>query len=92
VTGGEQVSASLLEEFRALRMSQQLRLFNAYGLSEVSIVSNIFEIPYEKPSLERILVGYTGHNHFIYVVNEEFQLVPIGHHGEILVGGAGIAK
>ena len=92
ITGGEQVTNALLREFRALG-KPDLRLFNAYGPTEVTCSSNKMELIYAKDSIvsERIPAGYTSPNYSVYIVDEKMKPVPVGVPGEILVGGIGVA-
>lgn len=93
ISGGEQVTSVLLQGFRALELPG-LRLFNAYGPTEVTCSSNKMELPYAAPdfSHERIPAGSTSPNCFVYIVDKSLKPVPIGVRGEILVGGAGVAS
>lgn len=93
ISGGEQVTGILLQGFRALEIPG-LRLFNAYGPTEVTCSSNKMELPYATPNFshERIPAGITSPNCFVYIVDKSLKPVPIGVRGEILVGGAGVAS
>nr|APX44007.1 polyketide synthase [Pestalotiopsis microspora] len=71
-----------------------LRLNNAYGPSETSIVISKTDI---EPSHAinhgrriRNPVGYTGKNRSIYIVDSELRLLPVGFSGEVVVGGCGV--
>lgn len=93
ISGGEQVTSVLLRGFRALGVPG-LRLFNAYGPTEVTCSSNKMELPYAAidSSHERMPAGKTSPNCFVYIVDKGLKPVPIGVRGEILVGGAGVAS
>lgn len=79
--------------FRALEVPG-LRLFNAYGTTEVTCSSSKMELPYAAidSSHERMPAGKASPNCFVYIVDKGLKPVPIGVRGEILVGGAGVAS
>ena len=92
--GGEALTSIVTQEFAALGLAQ-LRFFNSYGPTEISISSHKIEIPYlEKKTIEnmgRIPCGYSLPNYYTYVVDEQLRPVPIGMPGEICLGGAGVS-
>ena len=83
ILGGEICPAKLVERFGAGR-----RMFNTYGPTEATVVSTISEchagetVPIGKP-----LAGYT-----VAVVDEHLLPVKTGEIGELLIGGAGVAR
>ncbi len=92
--GGEPLTSIVTQEFADLGLAQ-LRFFNSYGPTEISISSHKLEVPYhDKKTVEnmsRIPCGYSLPNYYTYVVNEELRPVPIGMPGEICLGGAGVS-
>lgn len=92
--GGESLTSIVTQEFADLGLPQ-LRFFNSYGPTEISISSHKMEIPYrEKETIEnmgRIPCGYSLPNYYTYVVDEQLQPVPVGMPGEICLGGAGVS-
>lgn len=92
VSGGEQVTEALREAFRT-QNKRELRLFNAYGPTEITCSSNKLELFYADVdySGSRIPAGFTTPNYSVYIVDENLNAVPRGVPGEILVGGAGVA-
>ncbi|KAK1712140.1 hypothetical protein BDP67DRAFT_619432 [Colletotrichum lupini] len=99
VAGGEPIKVSLLERFRALD-NKHLRLFNAYGPTEVTCSATRMELDYLNPksSLYADMVVSAGRpapNSFVYLVDEKtasLQAVPAGVSGEIVVAGAGVVQ
>ncbi|KAK9778927.1 putative Beta-ketoacyl synthase domain-containing protein [Seiridium cardinale] len=100
VAGGEPIKASLLERFRALD-NKRLRLFNAYGPTEVTCSATRMELDYLNPksSLHTdkvVSAGRPAPNSFVYLVDEKkttsLQAVPVGVSGEIVVAGAGVVQ
>ena len=92
LSGGEQVTESLMQGFRILG-KLDLRLFNGYGPTETTCCSSKMELFYadSETTQERIPAGYTSPNESIYIVDENLQLVPPGFPGEIVIGGVGVA-
>lgn len=95
VAGGEQVPRQLLGAFRDLDKSG-LKLFNAYGPSEISICSNAAELYYRQAQTgsdaeSMVPVGRALPNYSVYVVDSFDHPLPIGVSGEIVVGGPGVA-
>lgn len=92
--GGESLTTIVTQEFAKLDLPN-LRFYNSYGPTEISISSTKMEIPYrEKQELEnmgRIPCGYSLPNYDTYIVDEQLRPVPIGSPGEICIGGAGVS-
>lgn len=95
VSGGEQVTDTLMKAFESLARNQ-LRFWNIYGPTEVTISSNKIELSYTDLCLNEdqgpIPVGYTTPNCSVYIVDESLKPVPIGMPGEVVIGGAGVAS
>jgi amino acid adenylation domain-containing protein len=62
------------------------RLFNAYGLTETTIWSTIAQIK------DSISIGSAIANTQLYVLDSNYQPVPIKIPGELYIGGVGIAR
>ncbi|KAJ4287123.1 hypothetical protein N0V88_007745 [Collariella sp. IMI 366227] len=92
--GGEPLTSIVTQEFANLNLPQ-LRFFNSYGPTEVSISSHKMDIPYrEKQKIKnmgRIPCGYSLPNYHTYIVDEQLRPVPLGMPGEICIGGAGVS-
>lgn len=92
--GGETLTTTVTNEFAKLDLPN-LRFYNSYGPTEISISSTKMEIAYrEKQELEsmgRIPCGYSLPNYDTYIVDQELRPVPIGAPGEICLGGAGVS-
>ncbi|KAJ5188310.1 Acyl transferase/acyl hydrolase/lysophospholipase [Penicillium cf. griseofulvum] len=93
--GGEQLTTLVTQEFASLDLPQ-LRFFNSYGPTEISISSHKMEIPYRETEkltdMGRIPCGFSLPNYFTYVVDEQLRPVPVGMPGEICLGGAGVSR
>ncbi|KAI4086619.1 MAG: hypothetical protein LQ344_007395 [Seirophora lacunosa] len=91
--GGEPLSSTITQEFADLDLPQ-LRVFNSYGPTEISISSTKMEVEYrDKKKMEegRIPCGYSLPNYATYVVDEQLKPLPAGMPGEICLGGAGVS-
>ena len=65
------------------------RLFNMYGPTETTIWSSVKRI---EVATGAVPIGPPIANTEFYIVDEEFELVPIGVPGELLIGGDGLAR
>ncbi|KAJ5624593.1 hypothetical protein N7510_000902 [Penicillium lagena] len=91
--GGDRMTDTLRKEFRSLCLPQ-LRLFNSYGPTEISMSAVKIETPYKDNSVltnDQIPIGRPMPNYGIYVVNNNMDLVAPGIPGQILVGGPGVS-
>jgi amino acid adenylation domain-containing protein len=83
VSAGEACPADL-----AARWSRSVpRFLNAYGPTEVTVCATIAEFRGGRPTIGRPMGDAR-----VYVVDKQLRPVPIGVSGELLVGGAGVAK
>jgi amino acid adenylation domain-containing protein len=81
--GGEVLSRDLAKELLA-----RSTVWNLYGPTETTIWSTLNEVePGERP----VFIGRPIANTQIYILDSHLQPVPIGVHGEIYVGGDGLA-
>ncbi len=86
-TSGEALPYSVLE-----RVSQklQVKLHNLYGPTEAAIDVSYWEA--EKREDKKTLIGKPIANTQLYIVSDRMNLLPVGAPGELLIGGAGLAK
>jgi amino acid adenylation domain-containing protein/thioester reductase-like protein len=87
ITGGEMADPADCQA--AMRAASGARLLNAYGLTETTITSALFEVgafPLTVPA-GRAIGGAR-----IMVLDEKLRPVPAGAAGEIYVGGCGVAR
>ncbi|KAL1976856.1 hypothetical protein VTN31DRAFT_3138 [Thermomyces dupontii] len=92
--GGEALPAHLIRSFHALQRPG-LRLINRYGPTEITISSNCLSIDTWNPaviSLSRVSVGPSLPNYVTYIMDSNGRPLPIGHVGEIVIGGAGVSQ
>ena len=68
-------------------------LWNMYGPTETTVWSTVEKVEVdENDKTGYINLGKPIDNTFIYVLNSEYQPVPIGYPGELFIGGDGLAK
>ena len=82
--GGEPMPLSLAKQLSAMSGS----LWNMYGPTETTIWSSVRRI---HSAEEEVLIGGPILNTQFYVVDSNFQPVPIGVPGELVIGGDGLA-
>ena len=85
MSGGEAFRPLLWEKLRGL--SPSMRVFNAYGPTEVSIVTSVQEVFGPNASLGLPVKGLS-----VRVLGRRGQLLPAGCPGELCVGGVGLAR
>ncbi|MFJ7902163.1 amino acid adenylation domain-containing protein [Streptomyces sp. NPDC096198] len=84
---GEALKRELVQRWFAIQ--PEIRLLNAYGLTETSDDTN-HEIMDRTP--ERILLGRAVNNVRVYVVDEQLSLVPLGAPGLIAFSGVCVGR
>lgn len=85
LSGGEPLSVELARRLTASGAS----LWNLYGPTETTVWSTAWRVP---PDVKRIRVGKPIANTQLYVVDSQGAPTPIGVPGEVLLGGAGVAR
>ena len=87
--GGEPLTPELCAEFQ--QRLPHAALHNLYGPTETTIDSTAWDCPRDVvPPV--IPIGRPIHNVRAYIVNPRLQLAPTGVTGELLIGGAGLAR
>ncbi|APO47826.1 hypothetical protein BS614_29930 [Paenibacillus xylanexedens] len=87
VTGGSAVSAEFVQQWKA-----KVHYFNAYGPTEASIVTTLWDADERQPERRVIPIGRPLANHQIFILDAHLQLVPPGVDGELCVAGVGLAR
>jgi amino acid adenylation domain-containing protein len=88
VCSGEALPPDLASKFAAAL--PQTILINLYGSSEVAADVTCYEVA--SALTNNVPIGRPIANTQIYLLDEEFQPVPVGIPGEIFVGGDGLAR
>ena len=84
--GGEAFPAALARQLTRLVKGE---IINMYGPTETTIWSSTYRISSE---LARISVGHPIANTEMYILDQNLLPVPIGVIGELMIGGAGVAR
>jgi amino acid adenylation domain-containing protein len=68
-------------------------LWNMYGPTETTVWSTVEKVEIdENDKTGYVNLGKPIDNTFIYILNTEFQPVPVGYPGELFIGGDGLAR
>ncbi|MEQ9404971.1 MAG: amino acid adenylation domain-containing protein [Cyclobacteriaceae bacterium] len=91
IVGGEELSKNLATEIYE-KAKGNLQIYNEYGPTESTIGSVVYKFcPDPNHDRKNILIGKPIHNTQVYVLDQMLRLSPIGVHGEICIGGTGLA-
>ncbi len=86
ITAGEAVSNELVSKW-----SKGRKFFNAYGPTETTVCASMF-LCNEKSYPKGPPIGKPISNFRLYIIDENFNLVPEGVPGELCIGGIGLAR
>ncbi|HVR96505.1 MAG TPA: amino acid adenylation domain-containing protein, partial [Thermoanaerobaculia bacterium] len=88
MSGGEPLTLDLMRRFQA--RVPEAGMFNRYGPTEASVSVTIWEC--ELDPARSAPLGRPISNLRLYVMDRELRLQPLGVPGELLLGGAGLAR
>lgn len=94
VIGGERALPEQVQRWRRC-VSEEVRLVNTYGLTEVTAVATMCDLAGGAAAGEgarNVPIGKPLPNVRTYILDQEMQPVPIGVTGELYIGGAGVAR
>jgi amino acid adenylation domain-containing protein len=93
LVGGETPRTDRLAQWQAF-VGPRVRFLHAYGVTEATISSTIFELPHgiSLSDLARLPIGTPIANSRAYVLDAQQQPVPAGAIGQLYVAGAGLAR
>jgi amino acid adenylation domain-containing protein len=94
ITGGESLPVERLAQLKSLGQPA-LRFINAYGPTEATITTTLYEASTEAAELAQwssVPIGRPITHAQVYLLGRGLQLVPIGAEGELHIGGAGLAR
>jgi amino acid adenylation domain-containing protein len=89
VVGGEQLEAGHVAAFRA--HAPRVAIWNEYGPTEATVGCCIHRVDDASPTTGAIPIGRPAPGARLYVVDDRLQPVPVGVHGELLIGGPQVA-
>ncbi|KAE9192996.1 Tyrocidine synthase 2, partial [Phytophthora fragariae] len=101
VLAGKAFPIELARQFYRKHQESTTCLVNEYGPTEASITSTAFRLPRELAlqgtsspieGLQSVPIGKPIDNHPVVVLDAQRRLVPVNVHGELYIGGAGVAR
>ena len=91
-TIGEALSPETVNKFNnSIYKTNKTRLINTYGPTETTVEVSYFECTSENP-VDVVPIGKPMDNLAFYIVDEQFNIQPIGVSGELLIAGDGMAR
>ncbi|UIZ25735.1 hypothetical protein KXD40_006075 [Peronospora effusa] len=101
VLAGEVFPIELARQFYRKFKESTTCLVNEYGPTEASITTTAFQLPRELAlhknagilrGLQSVPIGKPIDDHPVIVLDTQRRLVPVNVHGELYIGGAGVAQ
>ncbi|MBB4634032.1 non-ribosomal peptide synthetase/type I polyketide synthase [Longimicrobium terrae] len=92
VLGGEASSLPWVDEI--VRAAPECAVFNHYGPTETTVGALTFRVTPDRPDTQSrtLVLGRPLPNYQVMVVDTGLRPVPVGVPGELLIGGAGVAR
>ena len=91
VIGGEALSQTILDQWFRLK-PLDIRLLNTYGPTETTIAVTACELNnYSEFSQCHKIIGKSFANALLFVLDDNYRLLPIGACGELYIGGVGVS-
>jgi natural product biosynthesis luciferase-like monooxygenase protein len=84
--GGEAFPVALARQLKEITTAD---ILNMYGPTETTIWSTTYLLP---ERVESVPVGRPIANTLVYILDQHLSLVPLGIAGELVIGGAGVAR
>jgi amino acid adenylation domain-containing protein len=91
ILGGEQAHAARLDAWRE-RVGDRIRLLNTYGPTEATIVTTRRDLAGPRDFPGEVPIGRPVAGARIHVVSRDLEPLPPGLDGELVIGGAGVAR
>ncbi|MFI6934715.1 amino acid adenylation domain-containing protein [Streptomyces sp. NPDC050287] len=89
VLGGEQLPGAYVREWA--RRAPGTRMVNEYGPTETVVGSVAHTVAGDRPGAT-VPIGTPIANTQVHVVDDELRPLPVGVRGELVIGGAGVAR
>ena len=92
LVGGDKVSLSTVRAILENQNTSPRHLINCYGPTENTTFTTTYKIIVDKLIYNSVPIGRPISNSVAYVLDENYNPLPIGVVGELYVGGIGIAR
>ncbi|WP_378186683.1 amino acid adenylation domain-containing protein [Aquimarina sp. W85] len=89
VFGGDTLPVVYIEAIK--KQNSEVEIINHYGPTETTIGKLLINVD-RNTDYQTIPIGKLFSQTSVYVVNQQFNLCPVGVSGELLIGGKGVAK
>lgn len=90
LAGGEALSAVHVQ--KALQQLTSLVLINGYGPTEATTFTCCYAVPREMDHQTNVPIGRPIGQTQIYLLDDQWRMVPVGAIGELHIGGEGLAR
>ncbi|MCF6442984.1 amino acid adenylation domain-containing protein, partial [Pseudoalteromonas luteoviolacea] len=90
IFGGEALQFETLQSWFEHPVSQQTRLVNMYGITEITVHATAYEVTGKE--CQGSIIGRPLNDLSMYVLDDNQQLLPHGVVGELHIGGPGLAR
>ncbi|NTS77173.1 non-ribosomal peptide synthase/polyketide synthase [Catenovulum sp. SM1970] len=91
IIGGEAFPKTVLHHWQASQAHQKIKLFNAYGPTEATVTSHIYQFDVEKTLQTNTLGSHIGDG-FSLVLDKNQNIQPVGAVGELYITGSRLAR
>jgi len=91
IVGGEDLKVSLAKEIYN-SFGENIEIYNEYGPTETAVGCMIYKYNEEKDGGISVPIGYPADNVQVYILDNDFNVAPVGIVGELYVGGDGVAR
>ena len=93
IFGGDKLDFGKLKPWITLEGSEHVRLFNLYGITEITVHATWHLVKQEEiiNTTGQSVIGLPIPGTSVYVVNNQLQLCPVGIQGELVVSGNGVS-
>jgi amino acid adenylation domain-containing protein len=88
IIGGEELPGDLYEKLKERNNGQSMKIYNVYGPTETTVWSSLKHLNLDR----EITIGKPIKNTYIYIVDKDDNLLPVGAAGELCIGGAGVGR
>lgn len=92
IVGGDILSTEICKEITSL-FSSNIHIYNEYGPTEATVGCMIYEYQNtDRDNYASVPIGIPAANTKLYVLNNDLNLVPFGHIGQLYIGGRCLSK